>query len=145
MEYTIKDLAEQVGVSKQAISDKIKKLDLQNSLTRKGNKFVLNENQANLVKSAFQNSSQAQTQSNFAKQNTELLYDIVKTLQFELETKNKQIEYLQEENRRLSDTIAQSQALHAGTIQKQLLDDGSAKTKQGFFSRLFGKGKMTNE
>ncbi len=27
MEYSIKDLAEQVGVSKQAISDKIKKLD----------------------------------------------------------------------------------------------------------------------
>lgn len=145
MEYTIKDLAEQVGVSKQAISDKIKKLGLQNDLTRKGNRFVLNESQANLIKSAFQQTRQAQTQSNFTNQNTDLLYDIVKTLQFELETKNKQIEYLQEENRRLSNTIAQSQALHAGTIQKQLLDDGSAKTKQGFFSRLFGKGKMTDE
>lgn len=28
MEYSIKDLAEQVGVSKQAINDKIKKLGL---------------------------------------------------------------------------------------------------------------------
>lgn len=145
MEYTIKDLAEQVGVSKQAVSDKIKKLGLQNDLTRKGNRFVLNESQANLIKSAFQQTQQTQTQSNFTNQNTDLLYDIVKTLQSQLEEKDKQIAYYQEENRRLSDTIAQSQALHAGTIQKQLLDDGSAKPRQGFFSRLFRKGKIADE
>ena len=126
MEYTVKDLAEQVGVSKQAISDKIKKLGLQNDLTRKGNRFVLTENQANLIKSAFQQTRQAQSTSNFTNQNTDLLYDIVKTLQAELETKNNQIEFLQEENRRLSEMAAQSQALHAGTIQTQLLSDNGS-------------------
>ena len=64
-EYSIKDLAEQVGVSKQAISDKIKKLGLQSNLAKKNNRFVLNESQANLIKSAFQNNSQAQSQSKF--------------------------------------------------------------------------------
>ena len=146
MEYSIKDLAEQVGVSKQAISDKIKKLGLQNDLTRKANRFVLNENQANLVKSAFQNNNQAQTQSNFANQNSDLLYDIVKTLQSQLEEKDKQIAYYQEENRRLSDMAAQSQALHAGTIQTQLLSDDNTRTsKQGFWSKVFGRGKVDNE
>lgn len=130
MEYTVKDLAEQVGVSKQAINDKIKKLDLQNNLTRKGNRFVLSESQANLIKSAFQQTRQAQSTSNFTNQNTDLLYDIVKTLQSQLEEKDKQIAYYQEENRRLSEMATQSQALHAGTIQTQLLSDTNPPAEQ---------------
>ena len=142
MEITVKNLADEVGVSKQAIMDKIKKLGLQSDLTRNGNRFVLSKEQANLVKSAFQRTRQEETQSNFAKQNGDLLYDIVKTLQSEIEVKNKQIEYLQDENRRLSEMISHGQALHAGTIQKQLLEDGSGK-KKSFFSRLFKGGDET--
>lgn len=146
MEYTVKDLAEQVGVSKQAISDKIKKLGLQNNLTRKGNRFVLNESQADLIKSAFQQTRQTQTQSNFANQNTDLLYDIVKTLQSQLEEKDKQIAYYQEENRRLSEMAAQSQALHAGTIQTQLLSEDNAKeTQKRKWRPFWRKGGTDNE
>lgn len=146
MEYTVKDLAEQVGVSKQAISDKIKKLGLQNDLTRKGNRFVLNESQANLIKSAFQQTRQAQTQSNFTNQNADLLYDIVKTLQSQLEEKDKQIAYYQEENRRLSKMAAQSQALHAGTIQTQLLSEDNAKeTQKRKWRPFWRKGGTDNE
>jgi predicted DNA-binding protein YlxM (UPF0122 family) len=142
MEYSVKELAEQVGVSKQAIIDKIKKLGLQNDLSRKGNKFMISENQASLIKSAFQGKGQAQSQSNFTKQNSDLLYDIVKTLQSQLEEKDKQIAYYQEENRRLSDMATQSQALHAGTIQTQLLADDNTKTeKQGFLGKIFGRSK----
>lgn len=146
MEYTVKDLAEQIGVSKQAVSDKIKKLDLQNNLTRKGNKFVLTESQANLIKSAFQQTRQAQTQSNFTNQNTDLLYDIVKTLQLQLEEKDKQIAYYQEENRRLSEMATQSQALHAGTIQTQLLsEDNSKETQKRKWHPFWRKGGVDNE
>ena len=150
MEYSIKDLAEQVGVSKQAISDKIKKLGLQNDLTRKANRFVLNETQANLIKSAFQNNNQAPSQSSFTNQNSDLLYDIVKTLQAQLEEKDKQIAYYQEENRRLSDMAAQSQALHAGTIQTQLLSENNEivpeqKKKSGIFAKMFGRRKVADE
>lgn len=147
MEYSIKDLAEQVGVSKQAISDKIKKLGLQSDLAKKNNRFVLNENQASLIKSAFQSNNQVQSQSKFVNQNSDLLYDIVKTLQLQLEEKDKQIAYYQEENRRLSDMATQSQALHAGTIQTQLLAEKSETetTKRGFWSKLFRKENITNE
>lgn len=145
MEYSIKDLAEQIGVSKQAISDKIKKLGLQNDLTKKNNKFVINENQANLIRSAFQNRQQEQSQSNFVNQNSDLLYDIVKTLQLQLEEKDKQIAYYQEENRRLSDMAAQSQALHAGTIQTQLLSEKTEPARKGFWSKLFRKEQEIDE
>jgi predicted DNA-binding protein YlxM (UPF0122 family) len=146
-EYSIKDLAEQVGVSKQAISDKIKKLGLQSNLTKKNNRFVLNEDQANLIKSAFQSNNQTQSQSKFVNQDNDLLYDIVKTLQLQLEEKDKQIAYYQEENRRLSDMATQSQALHAGTIQTQLLAEKAETetTKQGFWSKLFRKGQQADE
>lgn len=147
MEYTVKDLAEQVGVSKQAISDKIKKLGLQNDLLRKANRFVLNETQANLIKSSFQQTRQSQSTSDFTNKNTDLLYDIVKTLQNEIEEKNKQ---LAEKDKQLADLTAtikaQAQSINArehselaGTIETKMLEDTETKEKKGFLARLFGK------
>lgn len=79
-----------------------------------------------------------------------MLYDIVKTLQAQLEEKDKQIAYYQEENRRLSDMAAQSQALHAGTIQTQLLSENNEivpeqKKKSGIFAKMFGRRKVADE
>lgn len=139
-EYTVKDLAEQVGVSKQAIIDKIKKLDLQNNLTRKGNRFVINEAQANLILSAFQGKQQVQSTRNNANQNNDLLYELVKTLQQQLDEKDKQIERLTALNENLLKISEQSQQLHAGTIQTQLLTEQTEPPKkQGFWAKLFRK------
>lgn len=145
--FTIKELADQVGVSKQAIRDKIEKLNLQSDLSRDGNRFILNENQANLIISAFQGSTDKQTQNNFANQNTDLLYEIVKTLQNEIEEKNKQ---LAEKDKQLADLTAtikaQAQSINArehselaGTIETKMLEDTETKGKKGFLARLFGK------
>lgn len=139
-EYTVKDLAEQVGVSKQAIIDKIKKLGLQNNLTRKGNRFVINEAQANLILSAFQGKQQVQSTRNNANQNNELLYELVKTLQQQLDEKDKQIERLTALNENLLKISEQSQQLHAGTIQTQLLTEQTEPPKkQSFWAKLFRK------
>lgn len=139
-EYTVKDLAEQVGVSKQAIIDKIKKLGLQNNLTRKGNRFVINETQANLILSAFQGKQQVQSTRNNANQNNDLLYELVKTLQQQLDEKDKQIERLTALNENLLKISEQSQQLHAGTIQTQLLTEQTEPPKkQGFWVKLFRK------
>lgn len=49
----------------------------------------------------------------------------------------------QEAQTRLTESLAAEQALHAGTIQKQLtMQDEKPK---GFFGRLFGKKKKENE
>lgn len=139
-EYTVKDLAEQVGVSKQAIIDKIKKLGLQNNLTRKGNRFVINETQANFILSAFQGKQQVQSTRNNANQNNDLLYELVKTLQQQLDEKDKQIERLTALNENLLKISEQSQQLHAGTIQTQLLTEQTEPPKkQGFWAKLFRK------
>lgn len=139
-EYTVKDLAEQVGVSKQAIIDKIKKLGLQDNLTRKGNRFVISESQTNLILSAFQGKQQVQSTRNNANQNNDLLYELVKTLQQQLDEKDKQIERLTALNENLLKISEQSQQLHAGTIQTQLLTEQTEpQKKQGFWARLFRK------
>lgn len=146
MEYSVKDLAEQIGVSKQAIIDKIKKLDLQSDLTRQGNRFVINEHQANLIKSAFQGKGQANTTSNFTKQNDDLLYDIVKTLQKQLEEKDRQIAEKDKQIADLTATVkattqglnAQSQNELAETLTKALPEQ--TEKKQGFWSKMFGRG-----
>ena len=146
MEYSVKDLAEQIGVSKQAITDKIKKLDLQSDLTKQGNRFVINENQANLIKSAFQGKGQVNTTSNFTKQNDDLLYNIVKTLQKQLEEKDRQIAEKDKQIADLTATVkataqglnAQSQNELAETLTKALPE--KTEKKQGFWARVFGKG-----
>ena len=169
MEYTVKMLADEVGVSKQAISDKIKKLGLQSDLTKKGNRFVITEIQASLIKSAFQDKQQAQPTRNYAKNNDDLLYETVKSLQAQLTVKDEQIaalnkqiadlaadkEQLRADKDRLQLSLDREQALHAGTIQKQLLSEGSEPSKrqkqtktdkkQGFLSRFFGKKVSENE
>ena len=45
---------------------------------------------------------------------------------------------------------AQSQALHAGTIQTQLLSENNEpvadqKKKNGIFAKIFGRGKVADE
>lgn len=142
-EYTIKELANELSVSKQTILDKIKKLGLQSSLSRKGNRFVLSSSQVNLIKSTFSNNQHQQTQSNFAKQNDILLYDIVKTLQKELDEKNLQLAEKDKQIASLTETIrTQAQSINADnhtrlaeTVNTKLLEE----PKKGFFSRLFGK------
>lgn len=152
MEYSVKDLAEQIGVSKQAITDKIKKLGLQSDLTRQGNRFVINENQATLIKSAFQGKGQAQTTSNFTKQNDDLLYELVKTLQQQLAEKDNQLaekdrQIAQKDKQILELTAtvkANAQSTNAAnynelaeTLTKALPEQ--TEKKQGFWARVFGK------
>lgn len=49
----------------------------------------------------------------------------------------------QEAQTRLTESLAAAQALHAGTIQKQLAVQG--EKPKGFFGWLFGKKKKEND
>lgn len=62
MAKTIKQIADEIGVSKQAVRDKIAKLGLHGTLQRNANQICINEQQENLIKSAFlEKQSQSQT------------------------------------------------------------------------------------
>ena len=222
MGITIKQLANELGVSKPTISNVIVQLNLQDKLRRVGNRYILTETQIEQIKLYLSedNKEKIQSQSqklikspktpNLQKPNDDeekiqlqseklikspktpnsqndilqeqllLLYQQLaikdnqiqmlqeqflvqeKGVQEQLSAKDKQIQLLQEQliakdnqigqitsaMENLTASLNAEQALHAGTIQKQLAehsamdqsyDTEQPKQKQGFFARLFGK------
>ena len=150
MAKTIKEIADELGVSKTAVSKQIANLGLRSSLQKNGNQFAIENQQEKLIKMAFQkkrqqeittknsvSDEQSQTKSQTANANqsqTEnhevcVLQTTVDTVQEQLSVKDQQIREL---NARLAEcsaallaaqeTARAAQALHAGTIQQQLSD-----------------------
>jgi len=146
---TIKQIADEIGVSKQAVRDKIAKLSLQSTLRKNGNHFAIDEKQEAAIKQAFEEKSQSEidnqstseTQSTlrFENSQTDRLIDM---LQAELNMKNKQIDEL---NARLAEAhaiINREQILHSGTMQQQLIgltEDIEPQKKISWFKRIFKK------
>lgn len=130
MAKTIKQIADEIGVSKTAVRKKIANLGLQTANQKNGNQIIVNLDVERAVKSAFvQNAPETKTaNSETIKSETSWqIRELVSTLKTELETKNKQIEEL---NARLAEcsaalvaaqqTAQAAQALHAGTIRQQI-------------------------
>lgn len=114
MARTIKQIADELGVSKTAVRKKIENLGLRSSLQKNGNQFAIDEKQESLIKSAF-SENETETKSETKTQTeTETVSALVSMLQKELESKNEQIATLQ----RLLD---QEQQLRMVTEQKYLL------------------------
>ena len=159
---TIRQIADEIGVSKTAVNKQIANLGLRSGLRKNGNQFAIDEHQEALIKQAFSEKSQTeienQTQTKSQTENHEVsdlvcvLQATIDTLQGQLEVKDRQIEEL---NARLAEvsaalvaaqqTAAAAQALHAGTIQQQLLTGEAGadqqgqepEQKRGWFSKLF--------
>jgi len=150
---TIKQIADEIGVSKQAIRNQIEKLSLQSTLQKKGNTFAINEKQEKLIKNGFIDNklekSQSETQSALQSEMQSALRLIEEQnsqLYKELEIKNQQIEDLSSALVSAQKAAATAQALHAGTIQKQLQESEAEKEeveiieeKTTFWQRVFGK------
>ena len=165
---TIRQIADEIGVSKTAVSKQIANLGLRSGLRKNGNQFAIDKYQEALIKQAFSEKTQTeienQSQTKTQTENHEVgdlvcvLQATIDTLQGQLAVKDKQIAEL---NERLSEcsaallaaqqTAQAAQALHAGTIQQQLTDGAAdleqeqpqtnvvSGEKKGWFSRLFMK------
>lgn len=150
---TIRQIADEIGVSKTAVNKQIANLGLRSGLQKNGNQFAIDEHQEALIKQAFSEKSQTeienQTQTKSQTENHEVsdlvcvLQATIDTLQGQLEVKDRQIEKLTEALVAAQQTAAAAQALHAGTIQQQLLtgevgaDQPEPEQKRGWFSKLF--------
>jgi len=135
---TIKQIADEIGVSKQAVRKKIAKVGLQSSLRKNANQFAIDEQQEKLIKWAFsensqtENANQSQTESQTGLQfSLRLLEQEIEFLRAQLKAKDEQLE-------RLDRRFAEAQILHADT--KNLL---SVPTEQeenisslGLFARI---------
>ena len=172
MAKTIKEIADELGVSKTAVSKQIENLGLRSSLRKNGNQFAIENQQEKLIKMAFRknkqreiagenlvsdeqsqttNANQSQTENHEVCDLVCVLQTTVDTLQEQLSVKDQQIREL---NARLAEcstallavqeTARAAQALHAGTIQQQLItgeagtDQQEPEQKKSWFSKIFG-------
>ena len=150
---TIRQIADEIGVSKTAVNKQIANLGLRSGLRKNGNQFAIDEHQEALIKRAFSEKSQTEIENQTQTENREVgdlvcvLQATIDTLQGQLEVKDRQIEKLTEALVAAQQTAAAAQALHAGTIQQQLLTGEAGadqqgqepEQKRGWFSKLFGK------
>ena len=151
MSKSIKQIADEIGVSKTAVSKQIANLGLRSSLRKNANQFVSDEEQETLILKAFQekvqtknaNKSQTktQTENHEVSDLVSVLQSTIDTLQGQLLIKDKQIEDLSEALKAAQQTAAAAQALHAGTMQQQLLESGTneEKKKRGWFKTFIKK------
>ena len=196
MEMTIKQVANELGVSKTTISKVVSGLGFNGKLHKVGNRYMLSETQISQIKSQIsqfsQNDERAKSQRTQTSQADEevksqrtqtsqtdekekiqipllekqnaILQEQLSILNKQLSVKDEQIKLLQEQliakdvqigqitiaMESMATALTAAQALHAGTIQKQLTDHSEIadstsdyqeqpKQKQSFFSRLFSK------
>ena len=156
MEMTIKQLADELAVSKSTIGRAIVQLGFQDQLCKIGNKYMLSETQILQIKLQLSKDEEEKSlQANQEMQNV-ILQEQLSILNKQLAIKDHQIKILQEQIGQLTTAmesmataLTAAQALHAGTIQKQLTehsdsmepmpDQEQPKQKKGIFSRLFGR------
>lgn len=149
---TVKEYAKAAGVTEQAVYKRLRapKSDLQ--------QFVVEQNGKKYIKAeALESIVPKQTA---VKTETDMLKDMVELLKEQLSVKDEQISSLQKQNEQLTEALQNTtnslqaaQALHAGTIQKQLTEASESsdqteehevtapapeqtETKKGFFRRL---------
>lgn len=153
---TIRQIADEIGVSKTAVNKQIANLGLRSSLQKNGNQFAIDEYQESLIKQAFfektqteianQSQTETQTENREVSDLVGVLQATIDTLQGQLEVKDRQIERLTEALTAAQQTAAVAQALHAGTIQQQITDGSEQEchaTKSihnmGIIKRFFKK------
>ena len=157
---TIREIADEIGVSKQAVFKKIKREPLSTSLrgltSTVDGRLTVSVDGEKLIKQAFSAgtpSTNHQPVDGVVDGQVDgiiaVLQATIDTLQGQLEVKDRQIEQQAQTITRLSDalvaaqqTAAAAQALHAGTIQQQFLS-GKDETvrqeqKRSWFVRFFG-------
>ena len=153
---TIRQIADEIGVSKTAVNKQIANLGLRSGLRKNGNQFAIDEHQEALIKQAFSEKSQTeienQSQTKSQTENHEVsdlvcvLQATIDTLQGQLEVKDRQIEKLTEALIAAQQTAAAAQALHAGTIQQLVTGDARAdqqeqgsKLSKRWWRRILGR------
>ncbi len=178
---TIKQLANELGVSKTTISKVVSGLGFNGKLHKVGNRYMLSETQISQIKSQISQFSQTDEEEKSQKMQTSqtnekekiqisllekqnaILQEQLSILNKQLSVKDEQIKLLQEQliakdvqigqittaMESMATALTAEQALHAGTIRKQLTEYSTieqpsdeaeqSKQKQGLFSRLFGR------
>ena len=133
---TYKQLADEWGVTKDAVRYRAAKLSAECRVITQGITYVTDEGIDILRNFLYVESRDEHMESHG---DTSRL--LIETLQKQLEVKDRQIADLSNQNALLTNSLAASQALHAGTM-KHLADN---EARPGLFSRLFPKSKKMSQ
>jgi AcrR family transcriptional regulator len=154
---TIKQIADELGVSKQRVYRCVKNACIAESL-RKRDTMYYDEAAETLIKSYFAPildhiSEAPPPQKTVLNEADNALHEtvnseLVEWLRAELEAKNRQIDELTASLREQAaafaaaqETIQAAQALHGGTMKQTLIEEKAEQRDRGFFARIFGKHK----
>lgn len=156
---TIKDLAEEIGVSKVAINKKVEHLGIKDQLTKAGNRYLLSDEQADRIRCAFEYRKDKPTSDQGDQGDTqqdtptnEAMLKVIETLTAQLAEKDKQISRLhdlllekerstQQNNFLLADKGGATNAQEVETVSIRTTTDQDRPTQEGhksFFKRFFG-------
>lgn len=120
MTKTIKQIADELGVSKTAVRKKIENLGLRSSLRLNGNQFAIDEEQESLIKSAFfEDKTETKTETS-SRTKTETVSVLVSMLQKELDSKNEQLQEKDRQIREKDKQIAEMQVQLS--VNQKLID-----------------------
>lgn len=139
MSKSVKDIALEIGVSKQAVLKKIDKLGLKDKIKKVANQYIIDDEAENLIKSDFAPKStnqQSQTNADICKE----LSNIIDTLKTELEIKNQQIQDLSDRLAESQKLLMQQQQLNLLSEQKVLLLTDQAGQAQPEKKRWWQRG-----
>lgn len=128
---TIKELSNELKLSKPTISKIISELNIQ--VVKIGNRFELSDEQCELIKSQISKNKNEKKSQKTKNENQILFFqEQIAIKDALLLEKEKQISELtkilkvsQEQNLKLIDALQAAQALHAGTISKQIEDQSN--------------------
>ena len=130
---TLKQIADELGIDKQKVYRFVQKNHIKEADEVKQTKRY-DETAESLIKAHFSHVTASNERSSEPHQkgsSDALLNQLLRELDF----KNEQIRALQEENSNLIEALKTSQALHAGTIQKQLEDKSAEPPKKRWWKR----------
>ena len=114
---TIKEVSEEVGVSKEAVRKRIRQLGLQNSCQKVGNKLSIPNSVVEQLKESF---SQTRPTTENANEQQPSDNELVSELRNMLAEQNKQIEFLRSQNAELLRSLQAEQTLRAQEVGKLL-------------------------
>lgn len=133
---TIKQIADEMGLPKQTVYRYIRKHCVNEALQKQGTKYYDEVAEQTIVQGL-----STSTASNEVPRSASLDTVAFDVLQKQLEIKDRQIAEQAKTIQDLTNALTASQALHAGTIQTNLIGESEDvdEPPRGFWQRLFGK------
>lgn len=116
--YTVAEFAKKLGISRQSAYRKIDRYLSQYCKLENGQKYI--------SEAAFKDQKLARELQE-VKQSADSIDTVINLLQEQLARKDEQIEKMQDQITELAKAFREAQALHAGTIQRELTDNNKRK------------------